>query len=64
VKTTNFLEGRFILNSLLGAGGSCYPEDRDKEDCGLKPAQANSSQDLISKNPITTKKGLVEWLKR
>jgi hypothetical protein len=35
---------------------------RDQEDRGLKPAQANSSQDPISKKP-TTKKGLVEWLK-
>jgi hypothetical protein len=30
---------------------------RDQEDCGSKPAQANSTQDPISK------KGLVEWLK-
>jgi hypothetical protein len=28
----------------------------------LRPVQANSSQDPISKKPIT-KKGLVEWLK-
>jgi hypothetical protein len=35
---------------------------RDQEDCGSKPAQANSSQDLISRKPIT-KKGLEEWLK-
>jgi hypothetical protein len=35
---------------------------RDQEDCGSKPAQANSSQDLIFKKPITIK-GLVEWLK-
>jgi hypothetical protein len=35
---------------------------RDHEYCGLEPAQANSTQDLISKKPIT-KKGLVQWLK-
>jgi hypothetical protein len=27
-----------------------YSEGRDLEDCSLKPAQANSSQDPISKN--------------
>jgi hypothetical protein len=26
---------------------------RDQEDCGSKPAQANSSQNLISKTPNT-----------
>jgi hypothetical protein len=35
---------------------------RDQKDHSLKPAQANSLQDPISKNP-TQKKGLVEWLK-
>jgi hypothetical protein len=34
---------------------------RDQEDCGSKPAQANSSQDLISKNTFTF--WLVECLK-
>jgi hypothetical protein len=34
-----------------------YSEGRDQGDRGLKPAQANSLQDPISKNPIT-KKGL------
>jgi hypothetical protein len=29
--------------------------DRDQEDLSLKPAQANSSRDLISKNPVTKK---------
>jgi hypothetical protein len=32
---------------------------RDWEDCSLRPAQANSSQEPISKIP-NTKKGLVE----
>jgi hypothetical protein len=32
-----------------------YSGDRDQEDCGLKPAQANSLQDSISKNPPNTK---------
>jgi hypothetical protein len=35
---------------------------RGQEDCGLKPAQANSSQDPISKKSFT-KIGLVERLK-
>jgi hypothetical protein len=30
-----------------------YSEGRDQEDCSLKPAQANSSQDPILKKPIT-----------
>jgi hypothetical protein len=44
---------------------TCNPSNsggRDQKNHGLKPAQANSSQDPISKTPIT-KKGLVEWLK-
>jgi hypothetical protein len=28
-----------------------YSEGRDQEDCGSKPAQANSSWDLILRNP-------------
>jgi hypothetical protein len=41
-----------------------YSGGTDQEDQGSKPAQANSSQDPISKIPnIYTKKGLVEWLK-
>jgi hypothetical protein len=36
-----------------------YSGGRDQEDCGLKPAWANSSQDPILKK---NKKGLVEWL--
>jgi hypothetical protein len=39
-----------------------YPGGRDQENCGSKPAWANSSRDRISKIAIT-KKGLVEWLK-
>jgi hypothetical protein len=35
-----------------------YSGGRDQENQGWKPAQANSSQDLISK-----KKRLMEWLK-
>jgi hypothetical protein len=44
---------------------ACNPScsgSKDQEDDGLMPAGANSSQDPISKTPIT-KKGLVEWLK-
>jgi hypothetical protein len=36
-----------------------YSGDRDHEDCGSKPALANSSQEPISKS----QKGLAEWLK-
>jgi hypothetical protein len=36
-----------------------YSGGRHQEDCGLKPAQANSSQDPISEKP-TIKKELVE----
>jgi hypothetical protein len=43
------------------AYNTSYPEGRDKEDRGSKPALANSSQDLISKIP-KTKKELAEWL--
>jgi hypothetical protein len=39
-----------------------YSGERDQEDCGLKPAQANSSRDSILKKPIT-EKGWQEWLK-
>jgi hypothetical protein len=39
-----------------------YSGGRDQEDRGLKSAQANSSQEPISKKPHY-KKGLVEWLK-
>jgi hypothetical protein len=38
-----------------------YSEDRNQEDRSLKPAQANSLLDPISKKPLI-KKGLVEWL--
>jgi hypothetical protein len=36
---------------------------RDQEDCGSKPAQANSSGDPILKKLFIKKKGLLEWLK-
>jgi hypothetical protein len=39
-----------------------YSGGRDQEDHISKPAQANSSQEPISKNPFT-KIGLVEWFK-
>jgi hypothetical protein len=38
---------------------TCNPScsgGRDEKDCGSKPAQANSSQDPISKTPFTHKK--------
>jgi hypothetical protein len=40
-----------------------YSEGRDQKGHGSNPAQANSSQDPISKIPITKKGRLVEWLK-
>jgi hypothetical protein len=47
----------------LGAGGSrlypSYSGGRDQEDCGSKPVQANSSQNPISKIPITKRVGRV-----
>jgi hypothetical protein len=39
-----------------------YSGGRDREDCGLKPAQANSSARPYLEKPFT-KIGLVEWLK-
>jgi hypothetical protein len=53
-----------LSKSYLRAGRSlvahvCNPSysgGRDQEDHGLKPAQANSSQDLISKKPIKEEK--------
>jgi hypothetical protein len=44
------------------AYNSSFLEGKDKEDCGLKSAQANSSGDPILKNTIT-KKGMADWLK-
>jgi hypothetical protein len=38
-----------------------YSGGRDQEDHSLRPAQANSSKDPISKNPAQKK--AVEWLK-
>jgi hypothetical protein len=34
-----------------------YSGGRDQEDCSLKPAWANSSQDPISKNPSQKRTG-------
>jgi hypothetical protein len=34
-----------------------YSGGRDQEDGGLKPAQANSSQDPVSKKPSQKRKG-------
>jgi hypothetical protein len=39
------------------ASNPSYSGRRDQEDCSLKPAQANSSQDLISKIPYTKRAG-------
>jgi hypothetical protein len=45
-----------MFSSLVPVAHSCNPScsgGRDQEDCGSKPAWANSSQDPISKIPIT-----------
>jgi hypothetical protein len=34
-----------------------YSGGRDQEDCGSKPAQANSLRDPISKNPLRKRAG-------
>jgi hypothetical protein len=39
-----------------------YSGGRDQENCSSKPAQANGSQDPVSKN--FTKIELVKWLKK
>jgi hypothetical protein len=39
-----------------------YSGGRDQEDSGLKPAQANSSQDSTPKTTLH-KKEMVEWFK-
>jgi hypothetical protein len=46
---------------MVQAYNPSYSGDRDQEDQGLKPAQSNSSRDLVLKK-IHHKKGL-EWLK-
>jgi hypothetical protein len=59
------LQPRTVRNRLVPVAHSCNPRysgGRDQEDQGSKPAWGNSSNDPISKKPIT-KKGLVEWLK-
>jgi hypothetical protein len=45
------------------ACNSSYSRGRDQEDCGSKPAWANSLRLYLEKTQHT-KKGLVEWLKR
>jgi hypothetical protein len=43
-----------VLAGQVPVAHACNPSysgGRDQEDLGLKPAWANSSQDLISKNP-------------
>jgi hypothetical protein len=41
-----------------------YSGGRDQEDCGSKPAGANSLSDpILKKNPPQEKDGMVEWLK-
>jgi hypothetical protein len=45
---------KFLLKELGAVTHTCnpgYSGGRDQEDCSSKPAQANTSQDPISKNP-------------
>jgi hypothetical protein len=56
-----------VRKGKLDADGSVYNPSysgsRDQEDCGSKPARANSSKrPYLEKNP-SQKIGLVEWLK-
>jgi hypothetical protein len=60
---TNHLKMKKCCQALVAhACNPSYSGGRDQEDPVSKPAQANSSGELISNKPIT-KKGLVEWLK-
>jgi hypothetical protein len=54
---------KMVIGSWTPATHACNPSysgGRDQEDCGLKPARANSPQDPISKKKKNYKKGLVE----
>jgi hypothetical protein len=42
-----------VWKQLAQTRNPSYSGGRDQENLGLKPAQANSSQDPISKKPIT-----------
>jgi hypothetical protein len=63
-------EFKLIIRISFGAGHpwltpiilATHSGGRDQEDCGLKPAQANSSPDPCLQK-THHKKGLVEWLK-
>jgi hypothetical protein len=56
------LKGKSSRELVAHTCNPTYSGGRNQEDCGLKPAQANSSQDPILKKPFT-KKGVVERLK-
>jgi hypothetical protein len=47
--------GPWVQNSGFNACNPSYSGGRDQEDCGLKPALANSLLDSISKKPIIKK---------
>jgi hypothetical protein len=48
---TNTLKNAFCWALVAHACNPSYSGGRDQKDCGSKPAWANNSQDLISKNP-------------
>jgi hypothetical protein len=61
-----WLTHKFFQVNFKREPGACNPSysgGRDQEDRGLKPAQAKSSRDPISKKKNYHEKGLVEWLK-
>jgi hypothetical protein len=61
----SFLTATKTMKSRVPVAHTCNPSHsggRDQEDCGSKPAHANSLQDPTLKKPII-KIWLVEWLK-
>jgi hypothetical protein len=60
--SNNSIARKQCLAPLAHTYNPSYSGGRDQEDRGSNPAQANSSQDPISKQNHH-KKGLVEWLK-
>jgi hypothetical protein len=56
LNTNEDTDDKDVNGGLASVAHACHPRylgGRDKEDQGSKPAQANISQDCISKKPIT-----------
>jgi hypothetical protein len=60
LKKTKQEEENFSQSLVAHACNPSYSGNRDHEDCGLRPAEANSSQDPISKILNTHKRRLTE----